>query len=412
MSEDNAQPQTFELKPGMSLDAAEAQFLAVVRDRIQSVAENYDEARVKEEEESLRALHREFFQFSMHWAAAELKKPRSTPDHADAAKQKKNARAQIEALQGQIADFALCYMHINRFTSLLRDEIRRTEGGSADMAGKKIKWTSDAGVMMARYRKQRRKLLADTARLREAHTVLESLDNALNTIQGAIGGVYGADKEEPFMRKIVSALRTGDMNRAAGAVREITETKRKFGIDQKAQEQQAAALATALASAVALVAKNAAALASGEENKLFLRPAEADIAYNGYVQELQQIRAFIVKYQLPYMEYKLDSLHHLRDKLMVLGSLDSLMVLYRRLLAGLVAPMTDIKDVRLYESEVVEKARYLLEGQFQEVPKIYERALETVQEFREGTGDFAEMAAQADPDEVAVPATRDVAAGA
>ena len=412
MSEDNAQPQTFELKPGMSLDAAEAQFLAVVRERIQSVAENYDEVRVREEEEALRAMHREFFQYSMHWAATELKKPRPAPDHPDAAKQKKNARAQIEALQGQIADFALCYMHINRFTSLLRDEIRGTETRSVEGAGKKIKWTSDAGIMMARYRKQRRKLLADTARLREAHPVLESLDNALNTIQGAISGVYGADKEEPLMRKIVSALRTGDMNRAAGAVHEITETKRKFGIDQKAQEQQAAALAAALGEAVALVGKNAAALASGEENKLFLRPAEADIAYNGYVQELQQIRAFIVKYQLPYMEYKLDSLHHLRDKLMVLGSLDSLMVLYRRLLAGLVAPMTDIKDVRLYESEVVEKARYLLEGQFQEVPKIYERAVETVQEFREGTSDFEAMAAQPDPDEVAVPATRDVAAGA
>ena len=89
----------------------------------------------------------------------------------------------------------------------------------------------------------------------------------------------------------------------------------------------------------------------------------------------------------------LDGLNHLKEKLMVVGSLDSLMVLYRRLLAGLVQPLPEMRDVRLYESEVVEKAAYLIETQFSEIPKILERARETVQEFRQNNADVAESAA-------------------
>ena len=53
--------------------------------------------------------------------------------------------------------------------------------------------------------------------------------------------------------------------------------------------------------------------------------------------------------------------------------------------------MPEIKEVRMYESEVINRVSYLLEAQFQEVPKIMERANETVKEFRDGCKDFEEV---------------------
>ena len=115
------------LSPSATLDAVEAKFIETVRARIQEVATSFDEESVKAEEQALRSLHEQFFKYSMVWAAAEMKKPRENPDHADAAKLKKKARTMIEAMQGNIIEFALCYMQINRYGTLLRDEIRAAD---------------------------------------------------------------------------------------------------------------------------------------------------------------------------------------------------------------------------------------------------------------------------------------------
>jgi hypothetical protein len=204
------------------------------------------------------------------------------------------------------------------------------------------------------------------------------------------------------MRRFVASLRTAEFKRARNAVREIAEAKKKFGLDQKTQDQQVAMLEAAAARIIDIIEKNQKKLASRDDGKLFLRPVEADLAYNANVRELQKIKGFLAKYHLPYMEYKMDTLFHLKEKLMVVGSLDSLMVLYRRLVAGVARPLPDIREVRLYESEVLDKTSYMLEGQFQEIPKILARAYETVQEFRDSNRDFEQTAALADFHEVAV----------
>lgn len=389
------------LMPGAAIDLVESKFLEVVRARIQLVAESYDEDAVQAEERTLRLLHEQFFRSCMLWAAEELKKPRdkdAKPDHADALKQKKKAREMLTAMQGQIIEFALCYMHINRFTTLLRDEIKRAEVKAGGTLAKNVKWTSDAGIVMARYKKQRQELLDTSARMAGMRDVLTVVDNDLATMRRTLSVLFGADKAEPYMRKLVAALRTSDFARAQAALVEIADAKKKFGADAAAQSE----LDGAAQRVIATVQKHAAALQSGEDGKLFLRPIETDVAYNGLVRELRKIRAFLAKYHLPYMEYKLDSLHHLREKLMVVGSLDSLMVLYRRLLTGMVTPMPDMGAARLYEGEVVEKADYMLSGQFQEIPKIKERAAEIVDEFRQNNDEVAASASIDDMEEMLI----------
>lgn len=375
-----------------SLDEVEAKFVDAMRTRIQNVASSYDEDAVRVEEQNVRDLHEQFFKFSMAWAAAEMKKAREGADHSDAIKLRKKARTMIESLQGNIVEFALCYMHINRYGTLLRDEIRSAEVRTGGTQVRDVKWTSDAGVILARYKKQRRDMMADLRRMMAARTILTGIDEKLNLMRRACTALYGAEKSEALMRKFVSALRVGDMDKAAAALKFIAEEKRKFSADAKTQDQLAAAFDAAGRAIMADITPNYVLLDSGDEGKLFLRPVESDMAFNGHVRELRKIRAFLAKYHLPYMEFKLDGLNHLKDKLMVVGSLDSLMVLYRRLLAGLVQPMPEMRDVRLYESEVVEKAAFMIDGQFAEIPKILERARETVQEFRQNSAEVADSA--------------------
>lgn len=379
--------------PSAGLDEVESKFVEYVRERIQSIAENFDESSVKAEEDALRALHEQFFKFSMVWAAAEIKKPRDANDNPDAAKIKKKARTMIESMQGQIIEFALCYMQINRFSTLLRDEIRAAEIRSGGTQARDVKWTSDAGVILARQKKQRREMMLDLKRMTVARDVLGKVEENLILMRRAASGLYGADKIESLMLKFISALRVADVKKAQAALKFMADEKKKFTTDAKGQAELAAALDAAGHAIITLVDTNREALASTEEGKFLLRPVESDMAFNSHVRELRKIRAFLAKYHLPYMEYKLDGLNHLKEKLMVVGSLDSLMVLYRRLLAGLVQPLPEMRDVRLYESEVVEKAAYLIETQFSEIPKILERARETVQEFRQNNADVAESAA-------------------
>jgi hypothetical protein len=82
------------------------------------------------------------------------------------------------------------------------------------------------------------------------------------------------------------------------------------------------------------------------------------------------------------MEYKLGHLALLRDKLHVVGSLDSFMTLYLRLVTGMARPMKSLEDVRLYEAEVLGPIRFIQNGQAEEMPKIHAAAEKTVEEFR------------------------------
>jgi len=63
------------------------------------------------------------------------------------------------------------------------------------------------------------------------------------------------------------------------------------------------------------------------------------------------------------------------------------------MIIGIASPLSDIKEIRLYESEVVNHVQYLLQGHFKELPNILLRGEETVQEFRDTRKDFAAMEA-------------------
>lgn len=380
--------QELGLPAGYNIDTVEQRFVDHVKKKIHAMSETFDEAEVKQEEAWMRRFHAMFFQCAVHWASAEAQKKKEIQDHPDAAKLKISGREAVEALQLLIIEFSSCYMHLNRFITLLREEIQKEEARLGGVQGNAIRWTADAGILMDRNKKQKLKSLADMQRMRDAKPVLKTIDGLMKHLADDLSSFCGKGKSGEMMRGMTAALRTSDRKKAERVLKTAAGTKKKFGVDQKKAADLQKKIDKTGKELIALALDNVA-LIVGHDRKLCLSPQEADVAYNSSVQDLRKVRDFMTKYYIPYLRYKLDSIHMLRDKLLVVGSLESLMTLYKRLITGIVMPIPDVREVRVFEGEVLNHTTWLLQGQFLEIPKIMDWAREIVAEFREGVREFA-----------------------
>ena len=375
------------LPASYDINAVEQGFVGQVKARMQAIAETFDETELAKEEEWMRRFYAMFFQYALHWGADQTHNNKNIQDHPDAAKLKISGQEAIQSLQELIVEFACCYMHLTRFMTLLRDEIQKEEVRMHCEAGPPIRWTPDAGILRERNQKQLRTNLSSIARLHAAKDIFEETGQNLSTLRQNLDSLFGKDKGEAFTRSMTAALRTSNFKKAHSTLKNIAGTKKKFGIDQKKAEAFQKSIAQIGQKLITLVSENTKAM-EGLDNKLCLRPHEADMARNSFIRDANKAKEFMTKYHIPYMQYKLDNIQLLKDKLLVIGSLESLMTLYKRLLTGIALPLADIKAVRLFEGEVLNNTTWLLQGHLQEIPKIMGWAEETVREFRTGKEEF------------------------
>lgn len=376
--------QMLGLEPGAEISNAASVFLEQVKEYMNSVQANPSEAHIKAEENALQMLYGSFFQYALEWAGQERKKFAKQPNHPDATKLKKKAADALNDLQDNILKFALTYMRLNRSMSIIQNELNAYE--KTGQIDKNIEWTSDTGILLQRYRKERKALAESNERLLRGIEVLEQNEKHFDLFEQAAQKVFD-DKAEEYLRSYRSALRSGDFNKAEKVLQTLATEKRKFSIDKKAEE---AALQTMQKSGKAFIdaVTNSQDHLRAPDGKLFLKTAEMKVIVDAQVREIEQRNMYIQKYHQPYMEYKLNGLRHLKEKLLVVGSLEGLTTLYMRLMRGMAQPLADIKQVREYETEVIGNVYYLLGGRFQEVDNIEKWNVETLQEFADSMQDF------------------------
>ncbi|HBR67893.1 MAG TPA: hypothetical protein DEA55_00780 [Rhodospirillaceae bacterium] len=372
------------LEPGTEISNAASVFLEQVKEYMNSVQANPSEAHVKAEENALLMLYRSFFQYALEWAGQERKKFVKQPNHPDAAKLKKKAAEALNDLQDNIIKFALTYMRLNRSMGIIQNELDTYE--KTGQVDKNIEWTSDTGILLQRYRKERKALAESNERLLRGIEVLDSNEKHFDLLEQAAQKVFDEQGEE-YLRSYRSALRSGDFGKAEKALQTMAAAKRKFSIDKKAEES---ALQTIQKSGKAFIdaVMNSQDHLRGPDGKLFLKKGEMKVILDAQMREIEQRNMYIQKYHQPYMEYRLNGLRHLKEKLLVVGSLEGLTTLYMRLMRGMAQPLADIKQVREYETEVIGNVYYLLGGRFQEVDNIEKWNVETLQEFAESMQDF------------------------
>lgn len=372
------------LEPGTEISNAASIFLEQVKEYMNSAQASPSAAHIKAEEGALLMLYKNFFGYALEWAAQERQKTAKQPNHPDALNLKKKATEALNDLQDNIIKFALAYMRLNRAMSFVQDELNTYENsGEKD---KKIKWTSDTGILLLRYRKERKVLIESNKRLSQGIKILEEKEKHLEALEQNLQRIFG-DKIEDHLRPYRSALRSGDFDKAEKSLKAMANAKRKFSLDKKAEEL---ALETVQkeGSIYIEVVKAAQEELRAPDGKLFLKSKEMSVTIAAQDREIEQKSMYISKYHQPYMEHKLNSLRHLKEKLLVVGSLESLTTLYIRLMRGMAQPLADIKEVRRYEEEVIGHVYYLLGGQFQEIDNIERWNIETIQEFASSMDDF------------------------
>lgn len=367
---------------GADLETVERALMEYVKDHIQSIADSYDEKHVQDEGRIIEKIYNDFFDYALQWAKREIERTRTEKSLPDSTALKRTARDVMAALQTNMIDFALCYMHLNRFMTLVRDGIKDEEmKGIGIISGKDIKWTSDTGLLLGRQKKRRHEIEIFMKNFEKAPAVFDKTEPLMTQIQTNLVSALSREDADRFDISLRSALRTADFKRARTVFKNISTAAPRFALDRKAAETTLASTER-LGKAMIDLFESHQDILKGDDEKLFLNYSEMKIISDGMAQELRKIRAYVVKYNLPYMSYKLDTLARLKDKLLVMGSLEGLMTLYRRLITGMAKPIKTLEELRLYEAEVVNRITYLLGSQFAEVKKIEKDAYQLVEEFR------------------------------
>lgn len=366
---------------GADFDQVARLFIDHVKSCVQQGVDTYDDTEVRQQEEYLSSLFPKFFEFTVYWIRDEMARNKDVKNHPDATKLRTEAKTVLRGLQDNIISFTIVYMHINRFMTLVRDEIKKSDAKSINYDGKKkIKWTGDTGVLLGRHKKRKASIERMEEKFESAIPLLREIEPVLKEFDTATAAALGRDDAVHVQNTLRAGLRVGNFTRARSAASEITARAPRFSIDRKSSEDSIKVLAAQARDIVTFFENHAETLVS-EDGKFFLKESELRIIQDSMALEMRKIRAYIVKYNLPYMEYKLDQLSSLRDKLMIIGGLDSLMTLYLRLVVGMARPMVKLEDVRLYEAEVLGPIKFLQAGQFAEISKIHDAARKTVAEF-------------------------------
>lgn len=354
-----------------------------VKDYIQKSQDGASEKTAKMEEEALRTLYELFFEYALTWVGTERKKHAKEPNHPRAMDLRKKAGAALADLQAGMIKYALCYMRLGRSAGIIQKEIETT---TAPME-KGVEWTAESSILLGRFRKEKTALEASNLRLNKGMALLEPFEADCAAFEEACKTFFGDEAAEELLRPLRASLRAQDFARAEKALAATPEAKTRFGVDKGKVRQAMDTLVPRMAAYIKTFSSQPETFMSGE-NKLFLRGSEIRLVVQAQEKEIEQRRAFIHKYHQPYLHHKKLALAHLREKLLVIGSIESLMTLYIRMMRGFALPMKDEKAVREYEHMVLENIDYLMGGQFQEIDRIEERNVEAMNEFRQSVESY------------------------
>lgn len=361
-------------------DAVERRFLDVVRERLQKPIVTYDEQHAASEEAWLRDIYHRYFAFALEWVLEESSKHKGHPT-PEAQKLRKAGRELLNAMHTGMIDYACCDLRLSHSTARIREQVRSEEarlGGPREA----MKWSPDAAAMLPKLMSQKKQMLDIAQRWQQALPLLEVLDRELQTLRQSLEKAAGAERAEALMRSYSAALRIRDFDRARQAHADIVEAGKKTG--------QAEVFQKSGDNIIALCEERQDLFVS-EDKRLYLKPGEIEQARAALMKDINRVKGAMAKYYRSYMQNKIDVMTSHRDKLQLIGLIEGQVILYRRLLAGFARPLNDMKDVRGYESEVLEKIKYLIHYKYAELPVIRARADDTVNEFLLGSKEFREI---------------------
>ena len=342
--------------------AVRDEFLDSLKNMMRFVHQNPQLDQIEYHEKLLTNFQSDFYSYVTKWAKEEREIYDQTKDIAGAEKLKTIAHDVREDLQDQILRFVLCYTDINRSIGYLTAQRAKYEG---TVKNKKIEWSSATSKMLSSAITDREALMVSTVNLAHAFQSLTVFETKQGKFEELAESLYG--KEVESIKKFRSAIRMSEFIKARQLIDSLPKPKKIFSMGNDSEDYET--LRLTLSAYTTMIEKNVNYLRI-DDNKLFLTAQEVKMTLVIQMRELAQKEQFLEKYFHPYLSYTIKGTRLLLDKLCVAGSLEYFITLYIKLITGLARPLQDDKDVREYESKVLDKIKYLMQTQFQEIDNI------------------------------------------
>lgn len=377
------------LTPENDISNAASSFTDVVKGYVRTIQDNASLLSVEAENKILSGLYASFFDYALAWAKKERTQTARIQNHPDATALKSSAASALGDLQKNILRFVFAYAHIDRCVGYVRMQMQKTDL-KAD-TNKSFQWTSDTGTVLRRYLNDRKALRANNAHLRETLSALEKTDKLFEELEAATIKLHGAQEGSKNITALRASLRGAAFAKARKVIAKIPHLPKKFSLDKKAVDENID-IAKKHGETIIATFEELEERIKAQDGKLRLSASELKAVIAAQDREIEKKSKYVDKYHRPYMENKLKTLANLRDKLLIFGSIESLTTLYMKLVRGMARPMPEIKQVRAYESEVIDNVGYILKGQFQEISNIEKWTDEAMNEFYKTMADFEEAA--------------------
>lgn len=353
------------LDPESELSYVAAAFLDYIKDHIHEIIKEPTNQKCENIQELISELYEEFYKHAHKSLMGKKIGFEKIEDHPEAEELKEKAKNVREGYEKLIVDFAKCYLHIHQSMGIVHEALSLIPAQKT--TNRKIEWTQDTDRIVAQYSKDRDLLQKDIEQLSACLDLFAEFEPVIEEFEASVENFVGPKEKDAALRSVRSALRQVNFVKARKALDDILTKKGRFGLSNAK-----GVLATIKKSGEAYIQmlfEHQEEL-KNSEGKLLLNAQELRVIVDFKMLDLNKKHAFITKYFRSYLEYRLKSTHLLKDKLLVVGSPDSLLGLYTRMMHGMILPMVEIKDIRVYEAHVIDNINFLLNTQFTEVKNI------------------------------------------
>jgi|GEM_PF-4912993 len=384
------------LSPGIDINVVERLFVSKIQTIIANSGSSYDEDVLQEAEREVKTFYKGLSGYAAQWQKDTLNADISDDDevdHVEADSVKKRAKTIQSSFQKLVYESAIAMLHITRHVNLVSGEVEALTGSSDDASEKKksTRGAADLGSTFNRNRKEKERLTALLDNLQAAFIIAAPLEEELITFERQLKAIYKDDTAAKYMRRLKSNLRTEEFVRAKKHLKDITGPKKRFGFgDSKNKIRRKNDLRKASDTLLELVQSNADILRS-PDYKLYLSQQEVQSEYIYVSAKLRKIKDFIVKNYVLFILHRLEILKGLKTQLDNFAMLSEIMNLYTRLISDSCYPLSDLRTVREFETQIVEKTENLVKKESQTPKNIQDRADAIVTELRLYQRDFFEM---------------------
>ena len=351
-------------------------------------SQDYSEDSKKQTLEQIEFLYNKLHDYFITWVAEQRAANRSQEDPAYA-NTKKIAEDMLMSTRGYMINIAQAAFELERYAGQLETEASEMGEITKEALVEASRTGTEIGSLFTKNTNKKVMIQEKLQKYKDAYDLVKTIDDNLGKIQKILESLYGVDKAAAPMRSIASALRTENYTRIRTVFREIKEAKEKslLGGNKSKEIEQ---IDTLLKDIVQIMQENSK-LVMSEDHRMMLHVEEVSAVHNDILDSLAAIKTFMVKNYVIYLRHKLVSMKGLQQQLDTTATSKELLGLYRKLGTCVAEPITDLKQSRFFENDVIEPAQRQIQNNAPAIQHILERANNMMDELRMVQIEFAQL---------------------